>query len=69
MIQREPAKVLERIKSSAVTIAPSRLKRVATYQFPTAQFKTLARVADFGPENISEHVWLAAARCAWTGAA
>src|SRR5207302_1580857 len=49
------------VDAGAVTVAPTRLNRVATDNFETSELKAVIRVADVRSHDISEHVGLAAA--------
>ena len=52
-----------------MAVSPTRLKRVTANQLPSDEFKAFVAVIHIRPRNISEHVRLATATGAGTGAA
>src|SRR5438552_1094823 len=52
-----------------MAVSPTRLKRVTADQLPSDELETLVAVIHIWPRNISEHVRLATATGAGTGAA
>ena len=52
-----------------MAVSPTRLKRVTANQLPSDEFKAFVAVIYIRPRNISEHVRLATATGAGTGAA
>ena len=52
-----------------MTVAPGRLEGITTDQMPPGKFKTLRGVMDFRPNDVAEHIRLAAAGSAGAGSA
>jgi hypothetical protein len=63
---RYPPEILKTVDAGAVTVAPTRLNRVATDNFETSELKAVIGVAHVWSQNVSENIGLATTGRAWT---
>jgi len=55
----QSAQVSKAINSSAVSVGPARLQRVAAYKIETGESKTLVRISYLWPRDVTKHIGFA----------
>src|SRR5438105_12478136 len=66
----QPSQIGKAVNASAVPVSPARLDRISADDLKIGEFKTVFGIVypTRAGHDVAEHVWLAAACRAWTGA-
>src|SRR4051794_27592680 len=65
---RDSTKILKAVNAGVVSVSPARLNGIAADDLKSGKLKAVVRVTHVRPQNVAEHVRLAAARRARTRA-
>lgn len=58
---------MEAVDAGAVSIAPARLQSIAADDIEARQLEALIGISHVRSQDVTEHIWLAAARRTWAG--
>src|SRR5215831_1395488 len=65
---RQTAEISKAINPTAVSVGPTRLHCITAHQVESNKLEALVGVAYMRTDNVTEHIRLAAASCAWARA-